>query len=594
MSNRVNVRIDVNDMSRGGLRSLRSSLDRMQRDARRAGGDIRFNVRIPDGTARRELRRIQRALRDQNVTITTRLDPPTPPPATVRRRIRRALGGAVRVPVRVTTRGMVGSVRGPLRSLRGLVSGTLQDGVGQGLVQGFKAGGPYGAAVLAAIIISTLALIGAALSGIIITALGAAFVGVGAVSAFQSEQVQKKWKETLGVLKEEFEHVGDPLIPILDKALEKLQDMAEGAGPKLKQALEDTAGSTDIFFQKIMEGFESFGENAFDRIMEAWAVFAPVFGEQWDEFMGELGDAFGDMADLVKEHPTEIAAALEIVFETIELIVRAITFFGEVWVMNMQMAVTAVKWLVDAAAVMIGMILEGLGGILSGAAEAFKWVPGLGGKLADASSAFESFKGGVMEKLGNARDAADKFSKSLDNANKERKLKADISNWKQKLETARADLKKTTSQKAEAKVKANIEQLKQKIAAAERELAGINGRVATTYVDVWQRNRGYAGNSVTGGRRMGGIIGAAAAGGIRGNMTLVGEEGPELVRLPSGSHVRTAGDTRRMLGGSGGGGSVAANLVFKSSGRRVDDLLLEILREAIHQRGGDPVTVLGG
>ena len=43
-----------------------------------------------------------------------------------------------------------------------------------------------------------------------------------------------------------------------------------------------------------------------------------------------------------------------------------------------------------------------------------------------------------------------------------------------------------------------------------------------------------------------------------------------------------------------GGGLSAAQFMFKSSGRRVDDLLLEILREAIHQRGGDPVAVLGG
>lgn len=90
----------------------------------------------------------------------------------------------------------------------------------------------------------------------------------------------------------------------------------------------------------------------------------------------------------------------------------------------------------------------------------------------------------------------------------------------------------------------------------------------------------------------GGIRGAAT-GGLRGGMTLVGEHGPELVNLAPGSRVRSNPDTRRLLGGQGDRAGMPT-LLFKSSGRRVDDLLLEILREAIHQRGGDPVTVLGG
>jgi hypothetical protein len=89
-----------------------------------------------------------------------------------------------------------------------------------------------------------------------------------------------------------------------------------------------------------------------------------------------------------------------------------------------------------------------------------------------------------------------------------------------------------------------------------------------------------------------GKVGAAATGGVRSNMTMVGENGPELVNLAPGSHVRSNPDTRRLMRGGGGGGGAA--FIFKSSGRRVDDLLLEILREAIHQRGGDPVAVLGG
>ncbi|TDB71805.1 hypothetical protein E1211_15215 [Micromonospora sp. 15K316] len=53
--------------------------------------------------------------------------------------------------------------------------------------------------------------------------------------------------------------------------------------------------------------------------------------------------------------------------------------------------------------------------------------------------------------------------------------------------------------------------------------------------------------------------------------------------------VLQAGEQIKSPSASGGGGSV---LVLQSSGRSVDDLLLEILRAAIKHRGGDPVAVL--
>jgi hypothetical protein len=55
------------------------------------------------------------------------------------------------------------------------------------------------------------------------------------------------------------------------------------------------------------------------------------------------------------------------------------------------------------------------------------------------------------------------------------------------------------------------------------------------------------------GRAHGGIIGGAAAGGVRSNLTMVGEAGPELVRLPAGARVRSNPDTERIMQGDGGG-----------------------------------------
>lgn len=83
----------------------------------------------------------------------------------------------------------------------------------------------------------------------------------------------------------------------------------------------------------------------------------------------------------------------------------------------------------------------------------------------------------------------------------------------------------------------------------------------------------------------GGITGALA-----GRMAMVGEHGRELVRLPVGSSVIPNGQTERMLGGGGGGRVV---LELRSSGSRLDDMLLALLRDAIAIRGGNVQAVMG-
>ena len=59
----------------------------------------------------------------------------------------------------------------------------------------------------------------------------------------------------------------------------------------------------------------------------------------------------------------------------------------------------------------------------------------------------------------------------------------------------------------------------------------------------------------------GGVVGAAT-GGVHSGMRWVGEQGPELLKLPAGSTVHSASDSQRMYrGGAGGGGGIAELLV---------------------------------
>lgn len=52
-------------------------------------------------------------------------------------------------------------------------------------------------------------------------------------------------------------------------------------------------------------------------------------------------------------------------------------------------------------------------------------------------------------------------------------------------------------------------------------------------------------NRALGGKAAGGIVGAAASGGVRSNLTWVGEQGPELLDLPAGSRVWSNPDSKR-------------------------------------------------
>jgi hypothetical protein len=81
----------------------------------------------------------------------------------------------------------------------------------------------------------------------------------------------------------------------------------------------------------------------------------------------------------------------------------------------------------------------------------------------------------------------------------------------------------------------------------------------------------------------GGIVGAAS-GGPRSGLTLVGERGAELVRLPPGSQVYNHGQSQQMLAGAGqGGGPVRIELVVTGS----DSSIITALAKSVRVKGGD-------
>jgi hypothetical protein len=197
----------------------------------------------------------------------------------------------------------------------------------------------------------------------------------------------------------------------------------------------------------------------------------------------------------------------------------------------------------------------------------------------------------VAMQMGLTRDQARGLTNEiLATPDKTAYLRGDVTDLKVKLADAEASLKGTTGEKR-VRIQAEVDQMKRDLAAAQDRIDAMHGKVVyiTEYFQMGGGN--YSGSSA-GRFAHGGIIGGAATGGPRGGLTWVGEQGPELVKLPGGSTVIPAGQSATMAAqGGGGGGSMV--LEIRSGGSRMDDLLVELLRNAVRSRGGNVQTVLG-
>lgn len=620
MANQVSVGINVNDNSRRALAQLRSSMQRTSRDIRRSGGTVRFNVTVPPGAARRDIRRIQRMLRRLPVNLNTTLIPP--PTRTVRQQITRALAnfrarintrlnapsGAARrallrrlgqlftVPVTMTFRGGRSILRGVFRPLIAMVSGMLNDGIGQGILGAFRAAGPVGMAILAGAITAGAALIGAALAAVLVFGFGAAFVGLGVMIAKESDVIQRNWKTASENMKESFKGAGDALIPVVHRAIHVLEKAAADFAPHFKRAMETAAPVMDKFLTSLDKGIREFGKRAFEPMMKGFDAFMLAFGPEFEAFLEGLGDAFGNLGRTAQRHSGELAMALRMVLGLITTLIDIVNFFANVWAQALRFITFNIGLMFQAFAVMISGVVTGMSGILSAMAEVADFLPGpLASKIRGARDNFKVYGEGVVSDLRRMSQDSKNWGLTMDRANKRRKLEVDIASLQARLKQARTDLTNTANKKAKAKVQANIDNLTAQLRKARNDLNSLNGKTATTFVQTvyLSGNRAAGGDGTRGGRLAhGGNVGAAATGGVRQNMTLVGEQGPELVDLPGGSHVRSNSDSRRFMGKGGAGGGETV-IRIEAGHDDMSRLLLKILRNAIRVQGGDVQLVLG-
>jgi chorismate mutase len=224
--------------------------------------------------------------------------------------------------------------------------------------------------------------------------------------------------------------------------------------------------------------------------------------------------------------------------------------FGNAMIDITGAAINAAPVIIEGFKQVATGVLTALDGIISGAAHAFGWIPGIGDKLKTANRQFDDFKGSFLTGLDKAQTKASEFAASAAPKLAAGKLKLDINNWTSQIAEAKAKLK-TVPPSKQAALKATIADLEAKVRRAKGQLASVNDKtvhITSVFTTVGSKSavppahRNYA----TGGTPS------------RGELAMVGEEGPELVVFGQDARVFTANETKGILHGSVGARTIGA------------------------------------
>ncbi|MET0916724.1 MAG: hypothetical protein ABWY81_11060 [Jiangellaceae bacterium] len=133
-----------------------------------------------------------------------------------------------------------------------------------------------------------------------------------------------------------------------------------------------------------------------------------------------------------------------------------------------------------------------------------------------------------------------------------------------------------------------------RLAAAQDRINRMHGKTVTVRVSVSGLERlDNLGHRIGGYKASGGVVGAAS-GGVRSNMTLVGEHGPELVNLPPGSRVNSNEDSMRMMSGNGSGNSGVIVVPVYLDGKEIARAMADPMRHFVGSNFGGSVQAAYG
>lgn len=490
--------------------------------------------------------------------------------------------------------------------------------------------GPVIIAALGAAVAVAAPALAAVIGGALVLGFGAAFVGLGVMLLAQNEKIKaefaKTWADVKNILTKAFE----PLKPVLDVVRSTLLSLAKEFAPVIKAAAELAQGPLISFVKNLGQAFGNLAP-AIRPMMQAFVDLLNLIGPQLPALFAQIGQAIGDIGRVVSENKTVIASMFMALLKTVPMVINAIggliSFFGELVSVTLGVGSSIVGVFANISGVVLGFVSRFLGA-LKEIALAISNIPGLesiGKKMAagldiaikkvdewnrSAQSMAKEIQ--IKANIAQLQQAIDKARAQLNDPNltKERraqinadisklevakaraiaelgdqrliktytsKLDSDISALNSKLATARKELADPNlTRERRAKLNADIAQLLAAKARAQAAIDALHGKTVTITTLHYTKEILLAKNKATGG-----IVGAAG-GGPRSNMTLVGEQGPELVRLPFGSSVIPAGQSRNMMSNGMSQEPVVVNVYVQGSIRSDRDLVALIRDEFLN------------
>ena len=150
--------------------------------------------------------------------------------------------------------------------------------------------------------------------------------------------------------------------------------------------------------------------------------------------------------------------------------------------------------------------------------------------------------------MGLTKTEAEKLAEQiLQIPDKTARFKGDVEDLRRKANAAKDKIKSVPRSKW-SRLRLNVGEVESSVRRAKRSIASVKSKSVTIHANYVATSTGSPLSVAKNRRATGGVVGGhAQGGGPRSALTLVGEEGPELVNLPFGSMVRSNADTRRML-----------------------------------------------
>jgi hypothetical protein len=479
-------------------------------------------------------------------------------------------------------------------------------------------------------VLGALALVGVAAAPLIGGVLGAAVVGgaagVGIVGGFtaavQHPQVKGAGAALGNLIKEDLKSATTSFVPAAVGAIDSVATRWKALLPEIKSIFNNGAGLLDPLLDGVLDGVDALVYGISDAIGGAGPV-VEAFGDMFAEVGAELADllsrASNDSAswasalDFLTEALTTVIGMVSVFLEVAASMIQAFQPIGDVigeginwldeWAVSLGIGATATSETADAQEGLTGKVETTTDSIQS----QIEWMAALSDEMKkqtdplfnlisaqqDVTSAQKDYNDALKKhgpKSEEAKDALVKLGKAATNMSG-----AAASAAKDGLGVVTPAMRDMWRQAGLSKTQ--IAALEGALKAAKRAANNWEGTFTQTYI-VQPKGQNTIGGTGYSGLAHGGIAGAAN-GSMSSGMTMVGEAGPELVKLPAGTQVYSSPDTRRKLAESSPTGAqspagMQAFIRFDPSGTtKLIRAIMESLRAEIRSEGGNVQTVLG-